>query len=86
MDNLLLIDFVVNLCSIRSTYFARMSIYFGLFLCAYYPAILKKVFSKNSQGLAVALFTIFYTIFYFYQAYTFEQYGYLREFNLIFMN
>lgn len=86
MDNLLLIDFVVNLCSIRSTYFARMSIYFGLFLCAYYPAILKKVFSKNSQGLAVALFTIFYTIFYFYQAYTFEQYGYLREFYLIFMN
>ena len=86
MDNLLLIDFAVNICSLRSTYFARMSIYFGLFLCAYYPTILKKVFSKNSQGLAVTLFTIFYTIFYFYQAYTFEQYGYLREFYLIFMN
>lgn len=84
MDNLLMIDFVVNLCSLRSTYFARMSIYFGIFLCAYYPAILRKVFNKNSQGLAVALFTIFYTVFYFYQTYTFEQYGYLQEFYLFF--
>ena len=86
MDNLLLIDFAVNICSLRSTYFARMSIYFGLFLCAYYPTVLKKVFSKNSQGLAVVLFAIFYSIFYFYQASTFGQYGYLREFYLVFMN
>ena len=86
MDNLLLIDFAINLCSLRSTYFARMSIYFGLFLCAYYPAILKKVFSKKSQGLAVALLAVFYTIFYLYQASTYDGYGYLQEFYLNFMN
>mgnify|MGYP003290091087 CR=1 FL=1 len=85
MDNLLVIDFLVNLCSIRSTYFARMSIYLGLFLCAYYPSILKKIFTKNSQRMLSILFTGFYMIFYFYQAHTFERYGYLREFYLTFM-
>lgn len=86
MDNLLLIDFAVNICSLRSTYFARMSIYFGLFLCAYYPAVLKKVFSKNSQGVAAALFVAFYSIFYLYQAKAYDGYGYLREFYLYFIN
>ena len=44
MDNILLLDFAANFCSDSSTYFARMSIYFGLFICAYYPTIIKRVF------------------------------------------
>lgn len=85
MDNILFIDFLINLCSIRSTYFARMSIYFGLFLCSYYPSILKKIFNRNSQKYAIMLVVLFYSIFYLYQASAFERYGYLREFYLYFM-
>lgn len=85
MDNILLLDFAVNFCSVSSTYFARMSIYFGLFVCAYYPTVIKRVFQKRSQGLAIFIFTAFYSAFYLYQAFTFENYGYLREFYLTFM-
>ena len=84
LDNLLIIDLIVNFCSIRSTYFARMSIYFGLFLCVYYPTLIKRVFNERSQRYAVCLVVVFYTTFYIFQVLAYKNYGYLNGFYLNF--
>lgn len=84
--NIFLVDAAINICSLRSSYFARMSIYFALFIAAYYPQIIHRVFNRKSQNIAYMTFVAFYTVFYLYQAYTFGSYGYLREFHLFFLN
>lgn len=82
--NIFMIDMAINVCSLNSAYFARMSIYFSLFVANYYPYIIHKVFNRNSQRIAYFLFVAFYSAFYLYQARVFENYGYLREFYLFF--
>ncbi len=82
IDNLFLIDLAINFSSLRSTYFARFFMYFALFLCAYYPVIMRRGFNQVTPGFATFLLTVFYAAFYFFQAATFERYGYLRQFYL----
>lgn len=84
--NIFLVDAAINICSLKSTYFARMSVYFVLLIAAYYPRVLHRIFNRRSQKIVYILFVIFYTAFYLYQAYTFEVYGYLRTFHLFFLN
>ena len=81
--NIFLIDAAINICSLNSSYFARMSIYFALFIAAYYPRVIHKTFNTRSQVIAYTFFIAFYTLFYLYQAYTFASYGYMREFHLV---
>lgn len=81
--NIILIDMAINICSLKSTYFARMAIYFSIFIVAFYPRIINKVFGKSYRVLAYSLFVVFYVAFYIYQAYIYASYGYLNEFHLV---
>lgn len=81
--NIILIDMAINICSLKSTYFARMAIYFSIFVVAFYPRLINKAFNKKNRVLAYIFFIVLYSAFYIYQAYTFESYGYLREFHLV---
>ncbi len=85
MINILLVDFAIGICSLRSAYFARMSIYFSLFPIIYVPYILRKIIARNSYVFAYLLAIVVYSVFFIYQAITYSHYGYLREFTIFFL-
>lgn len=82
MVNILLIDFSIYILSINSVYFARIEMYFSLFGLIYMPYLLKKIFDSKSYLLIRYISILFYSIYFFYQTYTFYNYGYLKDFYL----
>lgn len=85
MFNILLIDLAIGICSLRSTYFARMSIYFSLFTIIYFPYLLQKIFNRRSYLPSCLISGAVYTAFFLYQAYAYNNYGYLDSFYLFFL-
>ncbi|MDE6469728.1 MAG: EpsG family protein [Eubacterium sp.] len=82
-NNIILIDMAINVCSLKSTYFARLSIYFTIFIVTYFPKLIDKTFDKKYRTLAKVFFILFYLAFFVYQSYTFESYGYMKGLYLV---
>lgn len=85
MINLLFVDFCVYIFSISSVYFARIGIYLSLFSILYIPYLLEKLFSFKNYIFIKYGSIILYSLYFFYQVYTFYSYGYLKDFYLFFL-
>lgn len=83
--NVLIFNMIIEVGSLRSTYVARLNIYLLPFIIIIIPYLIRKIFKERSYSLACLIVIILYSIYYLYQAYVFDAYGYLQVFRLFFV-
>ncbi len=82
--NMQLVNFGFTLMGLKMLYYARLSMYVSYANILLLPITIKGCFRGKDAALVKAAAIILYTIFFVYQIISYDKYGYMRSFYLIF--
>jgi len=67
MMNLMLFGFLFSLLSLKMVYFARMRMYFNIFLTITLPFVVNRLFSKKQRNVMIWIISLLYIAVFVYQ-------------------
>lgn len=81
--NMQLVDFGFTFMGLKMLYYARLSMYVGYASILLLPITIKGCFKPRDARLIKGASIILYAIYFAYQIYSYDQYGYMKSFYLV---